>query len=127
MEDFADYINSGGDIYMAASEDFLFRPDALPAFEYTYDFNVDGTHMFVIAQAFPTLTEQALVDGINGINASFALSTDALIQHYDLVLLEDTLGAQPVFQPTPVFRGDVLRTWCSHRKQRPKASLAGRD
>lgn len=109
MEDFAEYINDGGAIYMAASEDFLFRPDALPAFEATYDFNVDGTQMFVISQAFPTLTQQALVDGVNGINASFAFSTDALIQHYDLVILEDTLGSQPVFQPTPIFRGNVIR------------------
>ncbi len=109
MEDFAAYVNDGGEIYMAASEDFLFRPDALPAFESAYNFDVDGTQMFVINQAFPTLTEQALVDGVNGINASFAFSTDALIQHYDLVLLEDTLGSQPVFQPTPIFRGNVIR------------------
>ena len=109
MEDFAEYVNSGGEIYLAADEDFLLRPDALPAFEETYHFSLDGTQMFVIANAFPSITERALADGVNGINASHAFSTDGLIDALDLVILEDTLQAQPIYNPVAVFRGEVVR------------------
>jgi osmoprotectant transport system substrate-binding protein len=109
MEDFARYISEGGEIYLAASEDFLLRPDALPAFEKTYGFQIPGEKMLVIAGAFPNLTEQALHEGVNGITASFAFSTDALIKEYNLVVLTDTLFAQPIYQPAAVFRGSIVR------------------
>lgn len=65
--------------------------------------------MLVIAQGRPDITEFALDQDVNGINAAMAFSTDSLIQEFDLVILEDTLTTQPVFQPTAVFRGDVLK------------------
>ncbi len=30
---------------------------------------------------------------------------------YNFVVLDDPDGAQPVFQPTPVFRGEVIRAY----------------
>ncbi len=40
-----------------------------------------------------------------------AYGTDGALLAYDFVVLEDPQGAQPVFQPTPVFRGEVIRAY----------------
>ena len=45
LEDLADYINSGGTFKIAGSEEFVTRPDALPAFEETYGFNLTDDQM----------------------------------------------------------------------------------
>lgn len=37
-----------------------------------------------------------------------AFATDGAVQAYELTVLEDPDGAQPVFQPTPVFRSEVI-------------------
>jgi osmoprotectant transport system substrate-binding protein len=40
-----------------------------------------------------------------------AYGTDGALKAYDFVVLTDPDGAQPVFQPTPVFRGEVIRKY----------------
>ncbi|MEM6283673.1 MAG: glycine betaine ABC transporter substrate-binding protein [Chloroflexota bacterium] len=109
MSDFAAFINNGGDVFLVGSETFVSRPDALPAFEAVYDFELADSQILVIAGASSTTTEQAVSENVNGINAGMGFSTDATIEVSDLILLEDDRGAMPVFQPTPTIRGEVLR------------------
>ncbi len=108
MSDFATFVNGGGTVLLVANEEFASRPDGLPAFEEAYGFDIDGSQLLVINGSTTSLTEEAVSTGVNSINVGMAFTTDALIDAYDLVLLQDNLGAQPLFQPAPVFRQEIL-------------------
>jgi osmoprotectant transport system substrate-binding protein len=41
---------------------------------------------------------------------AMAYATDGALMAYNFVVLEDPLGAQPVYAPTPVVRGEILRS-----------------
>ncbi len=107
--DLADYVNSGGEVYMATGDEFAQRPDGIAAFEQTYGFDLTEDQLLIIAAGTPAQTEQALNEGSNGVNMAMAYATDGALQAYDFVVLEDPFGAQPVYAPTPVFRGEVIR------------------
>jgi osmoprotectant transport system substrate-binding protein len=108
--DLADYVNSGGEVYMATGDEFAQRPDGIPAFEQTYGFDMTEDQLLIIAGGTPAQTEQALNEGANGVNMAMAYATDGALQAYNFVVLEDPLGAQPIYAPTPVFRGEVIRS-----------------
>ncbi len=107
--DLADYVNAGGEVYIATGDEFALRPDGIPAFEVMYGFNLTEDQMLIIAGGTPAQTEQALHEGANNVNMAMAYATDGALQAYDFIVLEDPFGAQPIYAPTPVFRGDVLR------------------
>jgi osmoprotectant transport system substrate-binding protein len=107
--DFADYVNDGGDVYMATGDEFAQRPDGVPSFEETYGFDLTEDQMLIIAGATPAQTEQALNEGANNVNVAMAYATDGALKAYNFVVLEDPFGAQPVYAPTPVIRGEILR------------------
>lgn len=109
VEDFAEYVSEGGDVYMATGDEFAQRPDGIPAFENLYGFDLTQDQLLIIAGATPAQTEQALNEGADGVNVAMAYGTDGALMAYDFVVLEDTLGAQPIYAPTPVVRGDILR------------------
>jgi osmoprotectant transport system substrate-binding protein len=107
--DFADYVNSGGEVYMATGDEFAQRPDGVPAFEEMYGFDLTEDQLLIIAGGTPAQTEQALNEGANDVNVAMAYATDGALQAYNFVVLEDPLGAQPIYAPAPAFRGEVLR------------------
>lgn len=107
--DFADYVNSGGEVFMATGDEFAQRPDGIPAFEETYGFDLTEDQLLIIAGGTPAQTEQALNEGSNGVNVAMAYATDGALMAYNFIVLEDPLGAQPIYAPAPVFRGEVLR------------------
>src|SRR5690606_6140656 len=107
--DFADYVNSGGEVYMATGDEFAQRPDGVPAFEEMYGFDLTEDQLLIIAAGTPAQTEQALNEGANNVNVAMAYATDGALKAYDFVVLEDPFGAQPIYAPTPVFRGEIIR------------------
>jgi osmoprotectant transport system substrate-binding protein len=108
-QDFAEYVNAGEFVYMATGDEFAQRPDGIPAFERTYGFDLTEDQLLIIAGGTPAQTEQALNEGANNVNFAMAYATDGALQAYDFIVLEDPLGAQPIYAPTPVIRGEVLR------------------
>jgi len=111
VADLAKYINGGGQVKLATGDEFAQRPDGVASFEKTYGFKFKESQMLVIAGATPAQTEQALANGSNGVNIAMAYGTDGALKAYNFVVLKDPDGAQPVFQPTPVFRGAVIRKY----------------
>jgi osmoprotectant transport system substrate-binding protein len=107
--DLADYVNAGGEVYMATGDEFAQRPDGIAAFEEAYGFDLTEDQLLIIAGGTPAQTEQALNEGSNGVNMAMAYATDGALKAYNFVVLEDPFGAQPIYAPTPVLRGEVLR------------------
>jgi len=108
MEDFADYVNAGGEVMMASGDEFAQRPDGIQAFEELYGFDLDDDQLLIIAAGTPAQTLQALAEGASDTNVAMTFATVGAVVAYDFVVLTDPLGAQPIFNPTPVFRADVI-------------------
>lgn len=111
VDDLSAYINEGGEALMATSDEFAQRPDGIPSFENLYGFDFAEDQLLIIAGATPAQTEQALNEGANGVNMAMAYGTDGALMAYDFIVLEDTLGAQPIYAPAPIFRGEILRAY----------------
>ncbi len=108
LDDLASFVNRGGRIRLACSEEFATRPDALPAFENAYGFKLGSDSLLILSGGNTAQTEQAASLGRDGVNAAMAYGTDGGIAALDLLVLEDTLGVQPVYEPAPIIRRDVL-------------------
>lgn len=106
--DLAAFVNAGNEVRLATNDEFAQRPDGLAAYEAVYGFSLSEDQLLVLAGASSAQTEQALAEGTNGVNVAMAYSTDGALVAYDFVVLEDPEGAQPVFQPAPVVRQEVL-------------------
>ncbi|ANB02556.1 ABC transporter substrate-binding protein [Ectothiorhodospira sp. BSL-9] len=108
LEDLADYLNGGGDFRFAASAEFVESEQALPAFQSAYGFELRSDQLLVLSGGNTAATMRAAARQTSGVNAAMTYGTDGGIQALDLVVLEDTLGVQPVYQPAPVVRQTVL-------------------
>jgi osmoprotectant transport system substrate-binding protein len=107
LEDFADYVNAGNRVKIAGSEEFVSRPDALPAFEKAYGFKMQKDQLLTFSGGNTAQTEKAAADGTDGVNVAMAYGTDGQLAALGLWVLEDTKGVQPYYQPTPIVRGEV--------------------
>jgi len=108
LEDWAAYINEGGHVKLVGSQEFVDRQDALPAFEEAYGFDLTGEQLIILAGGDTAQTEAAASQGTDGANAAMAYGTDGSLAAFDLVVLEDPLGVQPVYEPAPTIRAEVL-------------------
>jgi osmoprotectant transport system substrate-binding protein len=108
LADLATYVNGGGFIKLAASAEFISSPAALPAFQEAYGFVLSGDQLLSFAGGDTGQTEQAASQGIDGVNAAMAFGTDGELIALGLVILEDPLFAQPIYEPTPIVRGVIF-------------------
>jgi len=111
LEDFARYVNRGGRVKLAGSEEFVSRPDALPAFEKAYGFKLSKDQMIILSGGNTAQTEKAAAEGTDGVNLAMAYGTDGALAALGLWVLEDTKGVQPVYQPAPIVRGEVFNRY----------------
>lgn len=111
VADLASYINEGKPFKLAASQEFVDRPDALPAFEKTYGFSLEGDQLVVLAGGNTTQTETAAANGTDGVNAAMAYGTDGTLSALGLVSLADPKGAVAIYQPAPIVRGQVATAY----------------
>ena len=102
LEDLGRYVSQGGSFKIAGSEEFLSRPDALPAFQKAYGFTMTKDQFVSVSGGNTSLTEKAASLGTDGVNAAMAYGTDGAIAALGLVVLTDTKGVQPVYQPAPL-------------------------
>ncbi len=108
LRDLARYLAGGGKFKLAASAEFVERPDALPAFEAAYGFKLRQDQIVALAGGDTAVTIKAAAQQTSGVNAAMAYGTDGPLAALGLVVLADPLGVQPVYAPAPVVRADVL-------------------
>ncbi|MGR4068345.1 glycine betaine ABC transporter substrate-binding protein OsmF [Billgrantia sp. C5P2] len=108
LEDLAEYLNEGGEFKFAASAEFVESEQALPAFQQAYGFELSSDQLLVLSGGNTAATMRAAAQQTSGVNGAMTYGTDGGLNALDLVVLEDTLGVQPVYQPAPVVRQEVL-------------------
>lgn len=111
LDDFAAYVNDGGTVKLIGSEEFVNSPAALPAFQEVYDFTLHKDQILTVSSGDTTQTEKAAAEGIDGVNAAMAYGTDGAIDAFDLVILDDPRGVQPVYEPAPRVRGEIMEKY----------------
>ncbi|MBB5192708.1 osmoprotectant transport system substrate-binding protein [Silvimonas terrae] len=108
LADLGKWINGGGQFKLAASAEFIERPDALPAFENAYGFKLKQEQLLTLAGGDTTVTIKAAAEQTSGVNAAMAYGTDGPVAALGLVTLDDPKGSQPIYAPAPIVRADVL-------------------
>lgn len=111
MEDLAKYINGGGAFKIAGSQEFFTSAVAFPAFEKAYGFKLKPSQELQVGTGDTSLPEKTAADGTNGVNAAMAYGTDGTISALNLVVLSDPKAAQPIYQPAPTFKSDVIQKY----------------
>jgi len=108
LADLGKYLGAGGQLKLAASAEFVERPDALPAFQSAYGFKLRQDQLLILAGGDTAVTIKAAAEQTSGVNAAMAYGTDGPVAALGLVILDDPQGVQPVYAPAPVVRADVL-------------------
>ena len=111
MSDFGKWVAGGGDVKLAASTEFVSSPAVLPAMEAAYGFKLSPDQTVVLSGGDTAATIQAAARGTSGVNAAMAYGTDGGLGATGLVVMQDDKGVQPVYEPTPVVRGSVLKEY----------------
>lgn len=108
FSDFGKYVADGGEVKLVASAEFVNSASALPAFQQAYGFSLKPEQMIVLSGGDTAATIAAAARGTDGANAAMVYGTDGAITAAGLVVLEDDKGVQPVYQPAPIIREEVL-------------------
>jgi osmoprotectant transport system substrate-binding protein len=108
LDDFAAYVNAGGEVKLIGSSEFVTSPAALPSFQTAYGFTLSADQLVTLSSGNTAVTEQAVYNKTDGVNAGMAYGTDGSLAALDLVVLADPRGAQPVYEPAPIIRGEVF-------------------
>jgi osmoprotectant transport system substrate-binding protein len=108
MEDFAEYVNGGGEVKLITSQLFAEKMTGLLGMEAGYGFELESDQLILLPHGNTAETLKALADGTDGVNVALAYGTDGSLADLDLVLLEDTLSIPPVYEPSAIIRKEVL-------------------
>lgn len=111
LDDFATYVNRGGYVKLAGSEEFVTSPMALPSFQDAYGFTLKDEQLLTLSGGNTALTEKAAAEGTDGVNAAMAYGTDGSLSALNLVVLDDPRGAQPVYEPAPIVHGETFNQY----------------
>lgn len=111
LEDLARYINNGGTFKFAASAEFVESASALPAFQAAYGFKLDSDQLLILSGGNTAATLRAAALNNNDVNGAMTYGTDGGLNALDLKVMEDTLSVQPVYQPAPIVRAEVLEAY----------------
>lgn len=111
MSDFGKYVSEGGDVKLAASTEFVTSPAALPAFQEAYGFELQPAQLVQLSGGDTAATIAAAAQQTSGVNAAMVYGTDGGIAPAGLVVMEDDKAVEPVYQPAPVVRAEVLETY----------------
>jgi osmoprotectant transport system substrate-binding protein len=103
------YIAGGGTIKLAASAEFVSSPAALPKFQEVYGFTLKPDQLVTLSGGDTAATIAAAAQQTNGVNAAMVYGTDGGIAPSGLVVMADDKGVQPVYEPAPIIREEVLK------------------
>ena len=106
--EFGEYVANGGEVKLAASAEFVNSPAALPKFQEVYGFTLSPDQLVTLSGGDTAATIAAAAQQTDGVNAAMVYGTDGGIAPSGLKVLEDDKGVQPVYQPAPIIREEVL-------------------
>ncbi|MBN1628350.1 MAG: ABC transporter substrate-binding protein [Thermoleophilia bacterium] len=111
MADFATYVNGGGKVKLIAAQSWIDNPLGLVGYEEAYGFTLKDDQLIALSTGNTAEMLSALAKGTDGVNFSLAYGTDGQLNELDLVIITDTKDIPPVYEPTPIFRGEIMAAY----------------
>jgi len=111
MADFANYVNSGGDVKLICSASFAENELGLIGYQKAYGFELDKSQLIILNHGNTAEMLKALYNGTDGVNASLVYGTDGSLDNMNMIALDDPIGVPPVYLPAPVVRGKVIEDY----------------
>lgn len=111
LEDFAEYVNKGGEVKFITSQLFAEKEMGLLGMEEGYGFKLKPAQLIMLPHGNTTETISVLANGTDGVNVALVYGTDGSLPDLDLVVLDDTLSIPPVFEPSAIVRAQVLEDY----------------
>lgn len=111
LEDFADYVNDGGEVKFITSQLFAEKNMGLLGMEEGYGFKLTPDQLIMLAHGNTAETISALANGTDGVNVALVYGTDGSLPELGLVVLKDPLSIPPVFEPSVVLRTETLEMY----------------
>lgn len=111
LEDFARYVNEGGEVKFITSQLFAEKQMGLLGMEEGYGFELDADQLIMLPHGNTAETISALENGTDGVNVALVYGTDGSLPDLNLKVLEDPLSIPPVFEPSAVVQEDVLEEY----------------
>lgn len=108
LEDFADYVNNGGEVKFITSQLFAEKNMGLLGMEQGYGFKLSPDQLIMLPHGNTAETISALSNGTDDVNVALVYGTDGSLPDLNLVVLEDPLSIPPVFEPSVIVRKEVL-------------------
>lgn len=108
MSDLGAYISGGGAIKLAGSSEFVNSEAALPAFQQAYGFEMSSDQLLILSGGDTAATIRAAAEQTDGANAAMVYGTDGAISEVGLKVMADDKSVQPVYEPAPIVRREVL-------------------
>lgn len=111
MEDFAKFVNGGGEVKLIGDQSWMDNPSGLKAYEKAYGFTLTNDQKIGLSNGVTAQFIEAVVKGTDGANVAEVYATDGGLAEQGLVILEDTKNVPPVYAPTPVFRTEIMEAY----------------
>lgn len=111
LEDFADYVNDGGQVKFITSQLFAEKNMGLLGMEEEYGFKLESDQLIMLPHGNTAETISALAKGTDDVNVALVYGTDGSLPDLDLVVLDDPLSIPPAFEPSVVVRSEVLEKY----------------
>lgn len=111
LEDFAAYVNGGGQVKLITSQLFAEKDMGLLGMEAGYGFKLKPDQLIMLPHGNTAETISALANDIDGVNVALVYGTDGSLPDLDLVVMEDPLSIPPVFEPSVIIREEVLSAY----------------
>ena len=111
MEDFAAWVNKGGDVKLIGAQAWMDNPLGLKGYEKAYGFSLKKEQLIGLSNGVTAEFIKALANGTNGVDFAEVYATDGGLADVGLVVLADSKSVPPVYAPTPVFREEIIKAY----------------
>jgi osmoprotectant transport system substrate-binding protein len=111
MDDFTAYVKGGGTVKLIGAQEWMDNDQGLRGFEREYGFTLKADQLIGLSHGVTAEMLKALANATDGVNFSLAYGTDGQLDDLDLLILEDTKGVPPVYQPAPLVRGNIMAAY----------------
>ncbi|MDY0235587.1 MAG: glycine betaine ABC transporter substrate-binding protein [Gudongella sp.] len=111
LNDFAEYVNNGGEVKFITSQLFAEKKFGLLGMEDAYGFKLNPYQLILLPHGNTAETISALANGTDNVNVALVYGTDGALVDLDLVALDDPLSIPPVFEPSAIVRAEVLEKY----------------
>lgn len=111
LEDFARYVNEGGEVKFITSQLFAEKEMGLLGMEEGYGFDLSSDQLITLPHGNTAEMITALENETDGVNMALVYGTDGSLADLNLKVLQDPLSIPPVYEPSAIVRAEILEAY----------------